>query len=598
LRSKAETRISQPERSARFAAWIFVAAILVSFLASLFFAPSAHGNPSGGTIAAGSATIATSGNTLNVDQSTQRAVIDWRSFNIAPSETTKFNQPSSSSVTLNRIDDPDPSQILGTLTANGNIILINPNGVFFGPGSKVDVNGLIATTANVSNSDFMSGNMNFSTPGNPDASVVNEGTITAKDAGLVGLVAPNVANSGTINARLGSVALGSGDTFTMDMYGDGLINVGVSDAVKKQVISNSGTINAAGGTIQVTAAAGRKVVDSLVTISGKLNAPTAQQKDGRIIISAAGSNAVSNNVAADKGVKTGTSTVLVSGTLDASGYASGQTGGSIVVTGDNVGILSGAKIDASGSAGGGTIQIGGDFHGAGKTPTALHTIVQNDTVIAADAITTGNGGTVAVWADGSTVFDGSIEAKGGAQSGNGGYVETSGRQTLSMNGTVDASAANGDAGTWLMDPNNVTITNTATTNAGSAPNFSDTGSPANVNTADIPTALNGGTSVNVTASGSLAVNNNITESTYNGTESLTLAAGTDITLANNISIAASGSSKLNVTLDADTAGAAGLSSSILAPPSPPTAATSSWAEELRLQPGTRWVMRRARMVCL
>jgi mucin-19 len=557
LGSKAETGTSQPRGKARFAAGIFVAAILVSFVAFSFFAPSAHGNPAGGTVASGSANIVSSGSLLDVNQSTQRAVIDWRSFNIAPSETTKFSQPSSSSVTLNRINDPDPSQILGTLTANGNVILINPNGVFFGPTSKVDVNGLIATTANISNADFMAGNMNFGIPGNPDASIVNEGTITAKDAGLVGLVAPNVINSGTINTKLGHTDLGSGDTFTMDMYGDGLINVGVSDSVKKQVITNSGTVNAAGGTIQVTAAAGRKVVDSLVTIAGKLNAPTAQLKDGRIIISAAGSNAVANNVAANKSVKTGSSTVLVSGTLDASGHGLWESGGTIQVLGDNVGILSGARIDASGDTGGGTIQIGGDFHGKGTTSTALHTVVQNDTAISADAITTGNGGTVTVWADDSTVFDGTIEAKGGAQSGNGGYVETSGHNTLAMSGIVNASAPNGDAGTWLMDPNNVTITNTVTTNTGSAPNFSDTGSPANVNTTDIQTALNGGTSVNVTASGSIAVNNNITENTYNGTESLTLAAGTDITLANNVAVTASGASKLNVTLDADRAAAGG-----------------------------------------
>src|ERR1019366_7029548 len=113
---------------------------------------------------------------------------------------------------------------------------------------------------------FMAGNMNFGIPGNPNASIVNEGTITARDAGLVGLVAPNVINSGTINTKLGHTDLGSGDTFTLDMYGDGLIELGGGDAVKQQVIQNSGTINAAAGTIQVTAAAGRQVVDSLVTI--------------------------------------------------------------------------------------------------------------------------------------------------------------------------------------------------------------------------------------------------------------------------------------------------------------------------------------------
>ena len=534
MRSKAETGISQPRGKARFAAGIFAAAISVSFLASSFFASSAHANPSGGTVTSGSANIVTSGNLLDINQSTQRAVIDWRSFNIAPSETTKFNQPSSSSVTLNRINDPDPSQILGTLTANGDIILINPNGVFFGKGSQVDVNGLIATTANIKNSDFMAGNMNFGIPGNPNAAIINEGTITAKDAGMVGLVAPNVINSGTINAKLGNVDLGSGDTFTMDMYGDGLIEVGVSGAVKKQVIENSGTINAAGGTIQVTAAAGRQVVDSLVTIAGQLNAPSAQQKNGTIIIAAAGSNGTS---------KTGSSAVIVSGALNASGYAAGQTGGSIAVTGDNVTLASGAVVDASGSAGGGTVNVGGGLHGQGPLARARAMSVASGARVKANAITTGNGGQVVVWSDDQTEFDGVIEAKGGATGGNGGLVETSSHGVLSVSGIADTSSPHGTGGEWLLDPASLTISNGSDTNVIGNPNFVPTGAVAtsNLSTATIDTALNAGTNVTITTGGDafanvgdITVNNAIAAA---GTGALTLSSYRDIILNAGITLA-------------------------------------------------------------
>jgi len=198
----------------------------------------AFANPQGGTVSAGSATIAQSGNTLSINQSSERAVIDWRGFNIAPGETTLFNQPGSGSIALNRVGSGGASQIDGNLTANGNIIIINPNGVMFGRGAQVDVNSLIATTSNISNASFMAGGkLVFDQPGNPDAVVSNAGTITAKQAGLVGLVAPSVENSGTINAKLGRVHLASGDRFTADLYGDGLLEVTVSDATAQQLAS-------------------------------------------------------------------------------------------------------------------------------------------------------------------------------------------------------------------------------------------------------------------------------------------------------------------------------------------------------------------------
>jgi len=434
----------------------FYAALLLSTTA--LTTTAAFANPAGGTVSAGAASINSSGNTTTVTETSSKAIIDWQSFNIASNETTQFIQPSSSSIILNRISGGSPSQIFGHLDANGNIIILNPSGVLFGPGSQVDVNGLIATTSNISNQAFMSnGPLNFNQPGGSTAAVINEGTITAADAGLVGLVAPNVINSGTIAAKLGTVHLAAADTFTIDFYGDGLLNFGVSDAVKSQLVANSGLISAAGGKIALTAEAGNNIVNSLIEVSGKLSAPAVAQKDGKIFIFAEGSNAVKGNVAANKGQKNGSSTVLVNGDLDVSGYSAGQTGGTISVLGDNVGIMNGALLDASGDAGGGKIKIGGDLHGAGTTPTALNTYVDMNSLIMANANTSGNGGDVTVWSDNTTEFLGNILAEGGTQSGNGGYVETSGHGTLVADGYVDLLAPNGAKGTYLLDPTNITI---------------------------------------------------------------------------------------------------------------------------------------------
>jgi filamentous hemagglutinin family protein len=423
----------------------------------------AHANPEGGVVSGGSATITSDANKLNIIQHSDRAIIDWRSFNIGIGEHTQFYQPNSNSVILNRVNGADPSKILGTLTANGNVILINPNGVLFGAGSRVDVNGLVATTADIGNSQFMNaGNtLHFDKAGNANASVINEGHITAKQAGLVGLVAPNVLNSGIIEAKLGQVQLASGDTVTVDMRGNGLFEVAVSEDVKSQLVSNSGIIRAEGGTIAMTAAAGKNIVNNLIKVSGELHAPTVSQKGGKIIIGAAGSNAVKNNVTTNKGQKQGSSTVIVDGTMNASGTKTAEKGGIVEITADHIQLESGSVIDASGDAGGGDIKIGGDYKGLGTTATALSVTMDTGSTILNNALTLGNGGRTILWSDDTTIFKGDIEGKGGSQGGLGGFLETSGKKNLLTRGNVILTAANGSAGNWLLDPTNITIHNRA-----------------------------------------------------------------------------------------------------------------------------------------
>ena len=250
----------------------------------------AQANPKGGQVVAGSATIASPSSTqLQVTQTTDRAAIDWQSFNIAPNERTNFEQPSSAAWTLNRVNAGDPSVIAGRLTANGSLVLINPSGILFSKGSQVDVNSLIATPTDISNANFMAGRMKFDKPSSdPAATVVNQGTITVAQNGLAALVAPGVDNSGLIQAKLGKVVLAGAETYTVDFYGDGLISFDVGSQVTtvpigpdgkpmKSLVSNTGRIDAPGGTVLLTADAAAGIVENVVDVPGRIMARSVER---------------------------------------------------------------------------------------------------------------------------------------------------------------------------------------------------------------------------------------------------------------------------------------------------------------------------------
>lgn len=467
-------------------------------------------NPQGGTVTEGSATIQQSGNRVDVHQATDRAVIDWRSFSIAPGEITQFHQPSASSIALNRVTGADPSHIFGTLRANGRVFLINPNGIMFGAGSRVDVSGLVATTSNIRNEDFMAGRMEFSIPSlNPQASVVNEGDISIADAGYAALVAPHVRNSGVINARLGRVTLGAADAFAIDLYGDDLVTfrVGVGrtpvDADGNPVdslVDNQGSILAGGGIVRLATQNVEAVVRNVINTDGVIYANTFERRGGKIILGATGKGAISANgelsatggsveIAGNDDISlTGTriaaTEVAVNADADKSGAgdlnagtsggdailtdididtaagggpAGSDAGGRVIVTGDRVAILGASTIDASGKTGGGEILIGGDFQGNGATRNADATIVGEDVRLKADARNTGDGGRVILWADGFTRFHGAISAIAGLTAGDGGFTEVSGKQSLDFQGSVDVTAATGEIGTLLLDPTDILI---------------------------------------------------------------------------------------------------------------------------------------------
>jgi filamentous hemagglutinin family protein len=423
--------------------------------------PAPNARPTGGVVVAGSAAIGQTANTTTINQSTQRAAVNWQSFDVGSQQRVDFRQPSASAMTLNRVIGADPSRIAGRIDANGQVVLVNQSGVTFFKGAQVNTNGLMVSAIGITNQNFMAGKMVFDRPGNPNARVENQGTITVREAGLAALVAPQVANSGVINAKLGHVVLAGAKTATLDLYGDGLLSLDVSNQVTQApvgadgkpvtaLVTNTGVIVADGGTVQLTARAADGVVQNLVNAGGKIRAATVGNAAGMVALGGVGGS------------------IVVEGQLSAPGRAPGTVGGDIeIATTGNVTVASSARINASGKAGGGVVAVGTTLARAKGGPSVMPTvvaanvIVQSGARITANATGTGNGGTVTVLSAGSTQMDGHIVAKGGPGGGNGGFVEVSGVSGFSLNGPIDVSAPRGASGTILLDPDNLEIINGA-----------------------------------------------------------------------------------------------------------------------------------------
>jgi filamentous hemagglutinin family protein len=425
--------------------------LLCSTALALVIPSMAHGNPTDGSVATGSATIVqTSTNTLSVNQTTQKAVINWQSFSIDQSETTNFIQPSASAITLNRVTGVDPSSIMGNLTANGQVWLINPNGIAFGKTARVDVAGLLATTIDIADRDFMSGNYRFSSLGNPSAMVTNAGQITVRNAGLAALVAPSVENSGLIQVNLGQIQLSSAAAFTVDLYGDGLFNFTldkqVTQAIKKSdgtkptaAVSNSGQLIANGGRILLTANAAKSVVDHAINMDGYAQATSAS-------VSATGEITLDGGSDGD---------VRVAGTIDASGQ-NGANGGTIKVLADKTN----GTVDLSGTLDASTLQSG---NGGFVETSAAHVKVSD----AARITTSAPSGTTGTWL--VDPHDYTVAASGGdisgatlsAQLASNNVTILSNGGTAGTNGDVNVN----DAVSWSAHTLTLTAANNINVNA-------------------------------------------------------------------------------------------------------------------------------------
>ncbi|HLA34718.1 MAG TPA: filamentous hemagglutinin N-terminal domain-containing protein, partial [Rhodocyclaceae bacterium] len=248
--------------------------------------PAPNQLPTGGQVVAGQASIAQSNAILNIDQTSQRAAIDWQTFNVGKAAQVNFNQPSSSSVTLNRVLDSNPSQILGRITAPGQVYLTNPSGVYFAPGSSVDVGALVATTHSISVDDFMVGKNKFTRNGST-GSVINEGELKAALGGYIALLAPEVRNRGVIVAHMGAVAMASGEAITLNFESNNtLAGIAVQPSTIKALVENKGAVLAPGGLIILSAQSLDRLQGGVIRNSGKLEAVGMTTKGGRILLEA------------------------------------------------------------------------------------------------------------------------------------------------------------------------------------------------------------------------------------------------------------------------------------------------------------------------
>lgn len=245
--------------------------------------PPANTLPTGGKVTAGQATISQSGNQMAVNQGTNKAIIDWSSFNIGSNAGVTFQQPNASAIALNRVSAGDASQIHGQLNANGQVWLVNPNGIVFGKGSKVDVGGLVASTMNIANDDFLNGKHTFNRNG-ATGSITNHGEISAKDGGYVALLAPTVSNDGIIRAQLGSVVMAAGEQITLQAGANGLLNVQVDPSTVRTLIENKQLVVADGGQVVMTGKAADALSASVVANTGTIQANRLQEKNGQILL--------------------------------------------------------------------------------------------------------------------------------------------------------------------------------------------------------------------------------------------------------------------------------------------------------------------------
>ncbi|WP_165797539.1 two-partner secretion domain-containing protein [Solimonas fluminis] len=321
--------------------------LIARLAAAAGFAPGlALATPSGGVVTAGAASIGSPlPGTLHIDQTSSAAIINWQDFSIAQGEFVQFSQPSASAAVLNRVVGGLPSEILGNLSANGRVFIINPQGVMFGAGARVDTASLVATTLDIADQDFLSGRLVFAGSAGSQARVVNHGHIEAADGGFVVLAAAGVSNEGLVSAQLGEVALVSGTAMTLSLDGSGLVGFSIDRAALGAAAGadNGGEITANGGRVLMSAQLAQGLVGMAVNNRGRITAQSIEEHDGAVFLRAEGGD------------------IAHAGVIDASGV-DGQDGGQVRMDSDaDIRILDGSRI----------LTIGGGPDAAGGRVGAL-----------------------------------------------------------------------------------------------------------------------------------------------------------------------------------------------------------------------------------
>ncbi|MDZ4263455.1 MAG: GLUG motif-containing protein, partial [Pseudomonadota bacterium] len=403
--------------------------------------PATNQLPSGGQVVAGAASVSQSAAVMNINQSTNSAAIDWQTFNVGSQAQVNFNQPSSSSVTLNRVLDSNPSQIFGRITANGQVFLTSPGGVYFAPGASVDVGGLVATTHSISNADFMAGNYNFTRNG-ATGSIVNEGGLSAILGGYIALLAPEVRNHGIVIAQMGTVALAAGEAYELQFDGNNtLANIRVEPSTINALVENGNAVQAPGGLIILSAQAVDKLQGGgIINNSGALEATGLVNDGGRIMLEASHSISHTGSIKADAAAESagqGGTVTLIANLADPDSLTT--VNGSISARGGDLG-GDGGFIETSG----GRVKIGDSTRVDTRAPQ-------------------GKTGTWLIDPDGFTIAASGGDISGATLSANLGSADVS---ILSVNGGgSDGNVNVNDAVTWSINKLTLTATNDVNINA-------------------------------------------------------------------------------------------------------------------------------------
>jgi filamentous hemagglutinin family protein len=518
-------------------------ALSVAFCAAM---NPAAANPTGAVVVHGQAALSNpQANTLLVTTQngpgSNHSAINWQSFSIPAGNTTRFVQPDAGSTSINRVVTNTPSVLFGSLSSNGKLVLVNQSGIAVGNGAVVDTAGFTASTVGMSELDAIAGRLRFGGAGLGDSlgALQVQGNIVARGGDVV-LIAPSVelAKSALVESQGGSVILAAGQRVAVT--GRGLEGISMEVQAPSDAAVNLGTLK--GDAVGIFA--------GQLKHSGLIQASQANLEGGRVVLKASGD-----------------AMVEADGTI----LAGGTQGGQVDVLGQRVALTDRASVDVSGERGGGSIRIGGDYQGQNaKVPNAMVTFAGSETRLAANATAAGQGGKVIVWADDTTRYYGQASARAGAASGDGGFVEVSGKRYLDFQGRVDTSAARGKTGTLLLDPtelriaslSSVNITPTAATNF----NFDPTsaGIPSILDVATLVTQL-GLTNVDINVLGGLDYYIRVTDPVaWTSASALTLKAGTAGAIILEASINAGPTGTLK--LDAGTGGISQLGTApVLAP---------------------------------
>ncbi|WP_210546922.1 filamentous hemagglutinin N-terminal domain-containing protein [Rhodoferax sp. PAMC 29310] len=429
----------------------------------LFLAPLAQAGPTGGQVSAGAATITQVGLNTTINQTSANLAINWQDFSVTANEAVRFNQPSATAVALNRVIGQNPSQILGSLSANGQVFVINPNGVLFGTGAQVNVGGLVASTLGLSDADLVAGSYTFNSySGMADGRIVNKGTLTAAQSGYIALLAPEVRNEGVISATLGTALLAAGNKVSLNLNNGSLLSYNIDQGAVNALADNQQLIQADGGQVFMSATAANALTTAVVNNTGIVQAQTVQNVGGVIKLMG----------------DMDTGSVNVAGTLDASAPAGGN-GGFIETSAAHVKIANDARITTLAASGlNGTWLIDPvDFtiaaNGGDITGTALGTLLASNSV----TIQTATGTNTATNLYGGSGSNGDIFVNDVVSWSANTALTLNAWRNININQTITASGATGSLalqygqGT-IASGNTATYNINAPVNLQAGPNFS------------------------------------------------------------------------------------------------------------------------------